>query len=91
MVQRYPLPAQKQWGSMCSAGSNLYLLSEVPGLWCDMEFTELHLLNIKLERRGPGRGRADLPLPAPTVLIASCTNEASCAFGEGWDYGPSGF
>ncbi|CAE7565818.1 unnamed protein product, partial [Symbiodinium sp. CCMP2456] len=28
MVQRYPLPAQKQWSSMCSAGSNLYLLSE---------------------------------------------------------------
>eukprot|EP00439_Symbiodinium_sp_Y106_P057692 s2181_g8.t1 len=28
MVQRYPLPAQKRWSSMCSAGSNLYLLSE---------------------------------------------------------------
>ncbi|CAE7755350.1 MSH6 [Symbiodinium microadriaticum] len=31
MVQRYPLPAQKQWSSMCSAGSNLYLLSEDRG------------------------------------------------------------
>ncbi|CAE7730954.1 unnamed protein product [Symbiodinium pilosum] len=30
LLQRYPLPAQKQWRSMCSAGSNLFLLSEDP-------------------------------------------------------------
>ncbi|CAE7206587.1 unnamed protein product [Symbiodinium natans] len=30
MVQRYPLPGQKFWRSMCSAGSNLFLLSEDP-------------------------------------------------------------
>jgi len=28
MVHRFPLPTQKQWSSMCSAGSDLFLLAE---------------------------------------------------------------